>query len=65
MVVVIVYSSTKLVAKAARLGIEIVISVGAISSAAADLGRACGMTLIGFARENSGVIIGDTERISW
>ena len=55
----------ELVAKAARLGIEIVVSVGAISSAAADLGRACGMTLIGFARENSGVIIGDTERISW
>ena len=55
----------ELVAKAARVGIEIVVSVGAISSAAADLGRACGMTLIGFARENSGVVIGDTNRIGW
>lgn len=55
----------ELVAKAARVGIEIVVSVGAVSSAAADLGRACGMTLIGFARENSGVVIGNTERIGW
>ena len=55
----------ELVAKAARVGIEIVVSVGAISSAAADLGRACGMTLIGFARENTGVVIGDTNRIVW
>jgi len=54
----------ELVAKAARMGIEIVISVGAISSAAADLGRACGMTLIGFASNDNGIIVGATNRLN-
>lgn len=53
----------ELVAKAARVGIELMISVGAVSTAAADLARACGMTLVGFTSEGKGVIIGPTSRI--
>jgi FdhD protein len=53
----------ELVAKASRIGIEIVISVGAISAAAANLGRSCGMTLIGFAKNDDGIVIGSSSRL--
>ena len=53
----------ELVAKAARVGIELMISVGAVSTAAADLARSCGMTLVGFTSEGKGVVIGPTSRI--
>jgi FdhD protein len=53
----------ELVAKAARMGIEVVISVGAISTAAANLGRSCGMTLIGFAKNDDGIVIGSASRL--
>ena len=53
----------ELVAKAVRTGIEVVISVGAISTAAANLGRSCGMTLIGFAKHDDGIVIGSTSRL--
>ena len=45
------------------MGIEIVISVGAISTAAANLGRSCGMTLIGFAKNDDGIVIGSASRL--
>ena len=39
----------ELVAKGVRSGVELIIAVGAISSAAEALARASGMTLVGFA----------------
>ena len=53
----------ELVAKSARVGIEMIVSVGAISTAAADLARSCGMTLVGFATRPQPVVVGDTSRI--
>ena len=53
----------ELVAKAVRSGIEIIIAVGAISSAAESLARSTGMTLVGFATRERPVVIGDLSRI--
>ena len=53
----------ELVAKGVRSGVEIIISVGAISSAAETLARATGMTLVGFATRQRPAIIGDLSRI--
>ncbi|MDP6869728.1 MAG: formate dehydrogenase accessory sulfurtransferase FdhD [Candidatus Poseidoniaceae archaeon] len=53
----------ELIAKAARIGIEIVISVGAISSAAESLARSCGITLVGFASSDKPYVVGPIERI--
>ena len=53
----------ELVAKSVRSGIELIIAVGAISSAAESLARASGITLIGFASSKSPAVIGDLSRI--
>ena len=53
----------ELVAKGVRSGIEVIISVGAISSAAESLARATGMTLVGFATRERPAVIGDLSRI--
>ena len=53
----------ELVAKSVRSGIELIIAVGAISSAAESLARASGMTLIGFASSKTPAVIGDLSRI--
>ena len=53
----------ELVAKAVRTGIEIIIAVGAISSAAEALARSSGMTLVGFATRERPVVIGNLSRI--
>ena len=53
----------ELVAKGVRSGIEIIICVGAISSAAETLARATGMTLVGFATRERPAVIGDLSRI--
>ena len=48
----------KLVAKAIRSNVEIIIAVGAISSAAETLSRNSGITLVGFASREKPVVIG-------
>ena len=53
----------ELVAKGIRSGIEIIIAVGAISTAAESLARSSGMTLVGFATHQRPVVIGDLSRI--
>ena len=53
----------ELVAKAVRSGIEVIVAVGAISSAAESLARSTGMTLVGFATRERPVVIGDLSRI--
>ena len=53
----------ELVAKGVRSGVELIIAVGAISSAAEALARASGMTLVGFATNKSPAVIGDLSRI--
>lgn len=53
----------ELVAKAIRSKIEIIVAVGAISSAAEMLARSAGLTLVGFATKQNPAIIGDLSRI--
>jgi len=53
----------ELVAKGVRSGVEIIIAVGAISSAAEALARSSGMTLVGFASSKRPAVIGDLSRI--
>jgi len=53
----------ELAAKALRMGIELIISVGAISSGAERLARASGMTLVGFASKEIPYAVGPTFRI--
>lgn len=53
----------ELVAKGVRSGVELIIAVGAISSAAESLARSSGMTLVGFAASKNPAIVGDLSRI--
>ena len=53
----------ELVAKGVRSGVEVIIAVGAISSAAEALARASGITLVGFAASKNPAIVGDLSRI--
>ena len=53
----------ELVAKGVRSGVELIIAVGAISSAAEALARSSGMTLVGFASSKNPAIVGDLSRI--
>lgn len=53
----------ELVAKAVRVGIEIIVAAGSISSAAENLSRASGITLIGFAASKRPSVIGNLSRI--
>lgn len=53
----------ELVAKAVRSNIEIILAIGAISSAAEALARNAGITLIGFASRENPVLIGPLSRI--
>lgn len=53
----------EIVAKCVRVGIPIIIAVGAISSAAEALARQTGITLVGFAASKNPAVIGDLYRI--
>lgn len=53
----------ELVAKAVRSNIEIIIAIGAISSAAEALARNAGITMVGFASRQNPVLIGPLSRI--
>ena len=53
----------ELVAKGVRCGVELIIAVGAISSAAESLARSSGITLVGFAASKNPAIVGDLSRI--
>ena len=53
----------ELVAKAVRTEVEIIIAVGAISSAAEHLARSSGMTLVGFAASKNPSVVGPLSRI--
>ena len=53
----------ELVAKGVRAGVELIIAVGAISSAAESLARSSGITLIAFASSKTPAVIGDLSRI--
>ena len=53
----------ELVAKGVRSGVELIIAVGAISSAAESLARSSGITLVGFAASKKPAIVGDLSRI--
>ena len=53
----------ELVAKAIRVNIEIIIAIGAISSAAETLARSSGATVIGFASRENPVLLGPLSRI--
>ena len=53
----------ELVAKAVRADVELVIAVGAISSAAEHLARSSGLTLVGFAASETPSVVGPVRRI--
>ena len=53
----------ELVAKAVRSNIEIIIAIGAISSAAESLARNTGITVVGFASRENPVLLGPLSRI--
>ena len=53
----------ELVAKAVRSNIEIILAIGAISSAAEALARNAGITLVGFASRENPVLVGPLSRI--
>ncbi len=53
----------ELIAKAARMAIEMVISVGAMSDAAAELARDYNITLVAFARGENAAIVGPIQRL--
>ncbi len=53
----------ELVAKAVRSDVEIIVAVGAISSAAENLARASGMTLVGFSASKTPAVVGPLSRI--
>ena len=53
----------ELVAKAVRSNIEIIVAIGAISSAAEALARNAGITVVGFASRDNPVIVGPLSRI--
>ena len=53
----------ELIAKAARMSIEMVISVGAMSEAAAKLARDYNITLVAFARGDNAAIVGPISRL--
>ena len=53
----------ELVAKGVRADVEMIIAVGAISSAAEHLARSTGMTLVGFATSKNPSVVGPLSRI--
>jgi|TARA_B110000914_G_scaffold156103_1_gene137204 formate dehydrogenase accessory protein FdhD len=53
----------ELIAKSARMAIEMVISVGAMSDAAAELARNYNITLVAFARGGNAAIVGPIQRL--
>jgi len=55
--------SWELVAKAVRVGVEIVIAAGSITSAAENLSRSSGITLVAFAASKRPSVIGSLSRI--
>jgi FdhD protein len=55
--------SWELVAKAVRVGVEIIIAAGSITSAAENLSRASGITLVAFAASKRPSVIGNLSRI--
>jgi len=50
-----------IVAKAARMNIPIIASIGAASHLAAETARACGITLVTFGRQGKGTVIGPVQ----
>jgi FdhD protein len=55
--------SWELVAKAVRIGVEIIIAAGSITSAAENLSRSSGITLVAFAASKRPSVIGNLSRI--
>ena len=53
----------ELVAKGVRSGVELIIAIGSISTAAEALARSSGMTLVGFAASKKPAVVGDLSRI--
>ena len=53
----------ELVAKAVRVGIEIIVAAGSITSAAENLSRSSGITLVAFAASKRPAVIGNLSRI--
>ena len=55
--------SYDLVAKAVRSGIEVVVSIGAISDRSAQLARESGISLVGFTKSSKAIVVGPLFRL--
>ena len=56
-------ASYEMVLKAARAGVRVLAAVSAPTALAVDLARACGLTLVGFARPGRQVVYSVPERL--
>ncbi len=56
-------ASYEMVQKAATLGIRMLVAVSAPTSLGVELARDCGMTLVGFARDDQQVVYAHPERL--
>ncbi len=57
-------ASYEMVQKAATLGVRMLVAVSAPTALGVQLARDCGMTLVGFAREEQQVIYSGPERLA-
>ena len=55
--------SYDLVAKAVRSGIEVAVSIGAISDRSAQLARESGISLVGFTKSSKAIVVGPLFRL--